>query len=423
MQFKRTVLPNGVRVITVPMAGNPTVTVMINVATGSYYEDQKESGISHFLEHMCFKGTEKRPTAKIIATELDSIGANYNAFTTTEMTGYYAKADVRHFSKIADVVADIYLNSIFPESEIEKEKGVVIGEIDMYADDPQEKVSDALRVHMYKGEPAERDVLGTKETVSTITRDDLLMYRKSQYKASNTVITIAGGISEDEMLSWAKDSLGKTEDGEIKLELVTRDRIQTKSEIVFIDKDTDQAHIMMAWRTFDRKSPDRFAAHIIKAILRAGMSSRLFTKLRDEMGSGYYIHAIHAINFSFGRFIIGTGTKAERVPEIILAIISETEKLKTEAVSAIELEKVKEYMKAHLMMSLETSDGVTDFFADQEVLADKIRTPAEFEEIFSKITIDDVMRVSRIIFDSQKLTVAVIGNGLNKTAVSKAIGA
>lgn len=423
MNFKRTVLSNGVRVITIPMPGNPTVTVMINVATGSYYEEPYQSGISHFLEHMCFKGTTKRPSPKAIATELDSIGAHYNAFTTTEMTGYFAKADARHFGRIADVVADIYLNSIFPEAEIEKEKGVVLGEIDMYADEPQEKVSDALRIHMYRGEPAERDVLGTKETVKAITRDDLLAYRKSQYKASNTIVTIAGGVPEAEMLSWVKQSLGAIEDGEVKPELATKDRVQLAPETVFVDKDTDQAHIVMAWRTFDRLSADRFTAHLIEAILRAGMSSRLFTKLREEMGSGYYVRASHSMTRSFGRFIIATGTTAERASEIISAIVSETEKLKKEPVSPAELDKVREYIRSHLLMDLETSERVADFFTDQEILSDKIRLPKEFDDIFSKITAEEIMRLANIVFDNQKLSVAVIGHNLDEAAVSKALTA
>ena len=173
MKHSKTTLPNGARIVTVPMKDNPTVTVMVTVGTGSYYEEPNEAGLSHFLEHMCFKGTVKRPSSRIITTELDSMGASYNAFTSVESTGYYAKAAACHFEKISDIVSDIYLNSTFPEGEISKEKGVVMGEIDMYADDPQDKVSDALHDHMYKGEPAQRSVLGTKETVGSISRDDL----------------------------------------------------------------------------------------------------------------------------------------------------------------------------------------------------------------------------------------------------------
>ena len=419
MQFKRTILPNGVRVVTVPMKDNPTVTVMIRVSTGSYNEEPHQSGISHFFEHMCFKGTAKRPTPRILSTELDSIGAGYNAFTTNEMTGYYAKADTKHFGKIADIVADIYMNSIFPEDEIEREKGVVLGEIDMYADDPQTKISDALAAYMYAGEPAGRHVLGTKETVKAITRADLLAYRASQYRGPNTIVTIAGGISEEAMLTWARESLGSIASEDAKPEIATREKAQAGPETFFIDKDTDQAHIVMSWRTFNRMSPDRFVANLIQGLLQAGMSSRLFIRLREEMGSGYYISAHNSMHLSYGRFVAATGTTAERAPEIIAAIIQEMDRLKTELVSVEELAKIREIIRAYTLMSLETSDNVADFFADQEILADKIRLPEEFDVIFSKITSEDIKRVANVLFDNKKLTVAVIGKGIDKEAVSK----
>ncbi len=421
MKFTKTILPNGVRVITAPMAGNPTVTVMINVATGSHHETPEQSGISHFLEHMCFKGTEKRPTARDISTELDSIGASYNAFTGSEVTGYWAKADVRHFAKIADVVSDVYKHSIFPVAEIEKEKGVVMGEIDMYGDDPQEKISEALVKHMYKGEPASRDVLGTKETVKAITRDDLIAYKKSQYTPKNTVIAIAGGIDEEEMLSWARQTFSDLKDAESRPGLPTKDRIQEGPELVSLEKDTDQAHIILSWRTFDRKHPDRYVASMVRNILRAGMSSRLFIKLREELGSGYYIGAHHGTSKTFGRFYISTGTAHARVPEIVDAILKETDRIKYELVSVQELEKVKEYRRAHLRMGLETSDDVADFLVDQEVIKNDIYTPEKFDEIYSKITAEDIQRVAATLFDSKKLTVGVIGKGIDLAALKKVL--
>lgn len=417
----KTTLPNGVRIVTIPMQGNPTVTVMINVATGSFYETAEQSGLSHFLEHVCFKGTVKRPTPRDITTELDSIGAVYNAFTSRQMTGYWAKADVRHFLKIADVCADIFKNSVFPEAEIKKEKGVVKGEIDMYADDPQEKISEALIKHMYKGEPAERDVLGTKETVSAITREVIVAYRTSQYTGPNTVITIAGGIDEKEMIAWAAQTFSDLSNALPKPEFPTHDREQAGPETVFVDKDTDQAHIILAWRTFPHAHKDIYIARIIRNILRGGMSSRLFIKLREEMGSGYYIGAGHHTYKSFGSFSIATGTTSERVAEIIDAILKETERLKTELVSDTELSKIKEFIRAHRIMGLETSDDVADFYADQEVIDGLMRTPADFEKIYSAITAEDIMRVSKTLFDSKKLTVAAIGKGIDKEGVKKVL--
>ncbi|MEN9621666.1 MAG: hypothetical protein RLZZ67_100 [Candidatus Parcubacteria bacterium] len=421
MHPTKTTLPNGVRIVTIPMQGNPTVTVMINVATGAFYETAEQSGLSHFLEHVCFKGTVKRPSPRDITTELDSIGAVYNAFTSRQVTGYWAKADVRHFLKIADVCADIFKNSVFPEAEIKKEKGVVMGEIDMYADDPQEKISEALIKHMYKGEPAERDVLGTKETVGAITRDAIVAYQKSQYTGPNTVITIAGGIGEKEMIAWATETFSDLSNIPAQPEFLTHDREQAGPETVFIDKDTDQAHIILSWRTFPHESNDRYVARVITNILRGGMSSRLFIKLREEMGSGYYIGAGHHTYKSFGSFAISTGTTSERVVEIIDAILKETEKLKNELVSDTEFSKIKEFMRAHRIMGLETSDDVADFYADQEVINGTMLEPSDFEKIYEAISLEDIMRVARIIFDSKKLTVAVIGKGIDKEGIKKVL--
>jgi len=417
MQCTKTILPNGVRIITIPMQGNPTATVMINVATGSFYESSEQSGISHFLEHACFKGTEKRPSPREIAHELDSIGALYNAFTSHEQTGYWVKADVRHFIAIGDICADIFKNSIFPKAEIEKEKGVIIGEIDMYADDPQEKISNALTKHMYAGEPAERDILGTKETVSSFTRESLVAYRTSHYTGSNTVVTIAGGISEADMISWARNTFSDISPTPAPSEYETRDREQVGPETVFIDKDTDQAHIIVSWRTFPRSHPDRYIARSIASILKSGMSSRLFIRLREEMGAGYYISAQHHTHKSFGMFSVSTGTKSDRVTEIVAAIVDETKKLQTTLVSQTELDKVKESMRAHMVMALETSDDVADYCAGQEVIRGEIKTPEEYEKIYKNITAEDIQRVARIMFNPQKCTVAVIGNNLDKEGV------
>ncbi|MDP1625345.1 MAG: pitrilysin family protein [bacterium] len=423
MKHTRTILKNGTRVITVPMPANPTVTVFVGVGTGGFYEDPEKSGISHFLEHMCFKGTTKRPAATAISTELDNMGSVYNAFTDQEITAYYAKADIKHFEKVADIVSDIYLDSIFPDKEIAKEKGVVLGEIDMYNDDNQEKVADALRIHMYKGEPAERSVIGTKETVSSITRDDLIKYRSCQYKAANTAVIIAGGVEETKMLSWAEKAFAKADEGVIGPEFATRDRVQEGPEEVYLDKETDQAHILVSWRTFNKSHPDRYIASVIRAILVGGMSSRLFVRLRDELGSGYYVSASHETRRSFGNFTIATGTTHSRVPEIAAAILAEAKKLCDEDVPNHELAKVKEIMRAGKLMGLETSDSVAEFFGVQEITSDKIRTPEEIDAIIAAITPTDVRRVANFMFDPKKLTFAAIGKGIDKSAVSKALTA
>ncbi len=417
MKPTKTTLSNGVRIVTIPMTGNPTVTVLLYVATGSFYERPERAGLSHFLEHMCFKGTLKRPSPRDITEELDSIGASYNAFTSCEETGYWVKSDVRHFDTITDVVSDIVKNSTFPESEIEKEKGVVKGEIDMYADEPQEKLYKALAQHMYQGEPAEREVLGTKETVSSFTRSIIKAYRDSQYVGKKLVVTIAGGVSEQMMVDWATQTFKDIPDTKPLSLLATRDREQKLPETVFVDKDIDQAHVVLTWRAFDSNHKDRFILRIIRAILRGGMSSRLFVKLREEMGAGYYVSASTNLYKTFGNFMIGTGTTAERVPEIISAILGEIQKIQNHTVSDKEFTKVKEFIRAHRVMGLETSDDIAHFYGGQEVSKGEMLSPKEFDDIYNAITSADIQRVAREVFVPQRLTCAVIGKNIDTEAV------
>ena len=409
MQFKKHILPNGVRVILVPMKDNPTVTFGMYACTGSLYETDEQAGISHFLEHMCFKGTKKRPTPRDISLELDSIGARYNAYTWLEKTCYWAKAGAEHFEKIADVVSDIYLNSVFPEDEMKKEKGVVLGEIDMYNDDPKSKVDDILMAHMYANTPAARPTIGSKETVSAITRSALVLYRDNQYKAENTVIAVAGGLSEKEMLAVAEKIGAKVKAGTWSAQKETKDKKQTAPEIKIFTKDTDQAHLIVAFRSFDRFDKDVYIANGIANILHSGMSSRLFTRLREQMGSGYYVTAANMPFADFGSFYIATGTTPERVTEIVTAILEEVARMKNELVKKDELLKVQEIVRAGLKMGLESSDDVMEFFADQEVARKDIKTPEEYEKIISAITAKDIQRVAKRIFVNDTLNLAVVG--------------
>jgi predicted Zn-dependent peptidase len=275
---------------------------------------------------------------------------------------------------------------------------------------------------MYKGETAERDILGTKATVRAIARDSLVSYRDSQYTGPNTIVTIAGGIPADAMLSWASRAFSQMPNREARPRFPTYDKVQTGPETVFVEKDTDQAHLVMAWRTFNREHPDIYVAGLIQRILRGGMSSRLFMRLREEMGAGYYIGANNALLSTFGRFTVSTGTTPERVPEIVAAIRSEIGRLKSELLSPAELSKVKEQRRASMLMSLETSDDVADFYADQDIYYGCIKTPQELDAIYSRITAEDIKRVANVMFDDMKLTVAAIGKGIDKEAVAQVLG-
>src|SRR3989339_1199866 len=213
MQFSKKVLQNGLRVVTIPMKDNPTVTVLVLVEAGSKYEERKVNGISHFLEHMCFKGTIKRPKAVDISKELDALGSQYNAFTAQEYTGYYAKSDAKHFKKIFEIVSDIYLNSTFPEAEMHKEKGVIIEEINMYEDLPNRHVQDLVMELLYKDQPAGWSIAGEKKNILNMKRDDFVAYKKAHYLPEATVLVVAGAVTEKEVLREAKKIFGDIKQG------------------------------------------------------------------------------------------------------------------------------------------------------------------------------------------------------------------
>ncbi|MCX6718951.1 MAG: pitrilysin family protein, partial [Candidatus Taylorbacteria bacterium] len=292
MQFNKTTLKNSLRVITVPMADNPSVTVLVVVEAGSKYETKEINGISHFLEHMVFKGTTKRPSAIDISKELDGIGANYNAFTSQEFTGYYAKADVRHTDKILDVVSDMYLDPLFDAAEMEKEKGVIVEEIRMYQDLPQRHVQDIFTELLYGDQPAGWNVAGTEANVRSFSRDALVKYREEHYVSGATTVIVAGSFDEVAMMGKIERAFSQisTDKGSGKLKVIEKQG-EPKIEISF--KETDQTHLVIGARAFpilDERVP---VMTILSTILGHGMSSRLFSKMRDQLGICYYIKADH----------------------------------------------------------------------------------------------------------------------------------
>src|SRR3989344_3446299 len=290
MTFKKTVLDNGLRVITAPQPDNPAVTILVLVEAGSEYETKEINGLSHFLEHLCFKGTEKRPKAIDIAGELDGIGAFYNAFTSQEFTGYFAKAEAKHLGKILDVVSDIYLNSVFDSKEIDKERGVIIEEINMYEDLPMARVHYLFLELLYGDQPAGWNIVGEKENIRALNREDFISYREKHYLAGRTIVVVAGDIKEDEVIAKIENIFRGSPTGR-ELKKSKPDERQEKPELLVKYKESDQTHLILGVRGCDVFDKRRFAAEIIADILGGGMSSRLFQKIREEMGAAYYVNA------------------------------------------------------------------------------------------------------------------------------------
>lgn len=405
---KKKTFKNGLRVVTVPMSDNPTVTVFVLVGTGSDYEDKKVNGISHFLEHMCFKGTTKRPTAQAISHELDALGCQYNAFTSHEMTGYYAKSDAKNFKKIFDIISDIYLNSTFPEAEIEKEKGVIVEEINMYEDMPQNHVQDMFQEVLYGDQPAGWNVAGTKDNVRAMTREDFVKYKASHYVAEGTVIIVAGSITHDEVYKEAVKHFGHVHTGKKGSKIKTKD-IQLQPKVLLKNKVTDQTHFVLGVRTFPLTDKRNSILSVLSGILGAGMSSRLFIKLREDMGVAYYVRAYNDASLDHGSFQISAGVNNSRTEEVLKEVLKECSILMREKVKEEELNKVKSMLIGNMKLSLEATDDIASFYGTQELMKKEIKTLNDKIKDIKKVTSNDILKMANLIFKDNNLNLAIIG--------------
>ncbi|MBU3668667.1 MAG: insulinase family protein [Candidatus Taylorbacteria bacterium] len=405
---KKKTLTNGLRYLYIPMKNTETVLAMVLVGTGADFETKIESGLAHFLEHMCFKGTVKRPTAKDIALEFDRIGADYNAFTGRAYTGYYARAHKKHGAKIIEMVSDIYLNSVFPEDEIKKEQGVVIQEMNMYMDDPQYRVQKLSSELLYGDQPAGRDIIGTKETVSSFNRDNLLKYHSGQYTAKNTVVIVAGNIAEKSADTDIQKLFGTLKSGK-KNQFQKTSVSQNQPQVSIQYKETDQTHLVLSFRGFDFRDKRVQAGKSLIAALSGGMSSRLYHKMREELGICYYVYANLNTGFDTGELTVSAGVSNDRVGEAIQGIVEELVKIKKEGVTEHEMEKVREYRLSGLVLHLETVEDYANFFGREEVVKGKFSLPKTRADEISSITSKQVHMVAKDLIQAQKANLAIVG--------------
>lgn len=408
MQYKKTTLKNGLRIITVPMKEAKAVTVMTLVSAGSDYEQKEINGLSHFLEHMCFQGTVNRPKTGEISRELDALGAQSNAFTSKEYTGYWAKAQKKHLAKLIDIVSDIYLNSIFDKDAMEREKGVVIEEMKMYEDLPQVKVGEVFEELLYGDQPAGWPVIGLEKVVRDITKEKLLDYRKKHYVARGTIVVISGNFKEKETIKMASLAFEKIASSKKEKKVKTLES-QNEPKIKIQYKETDQAHIVVGFRSENLKYKDNHKISLLTTILGQGMSSRLFKRLRDDLGICYYVRASNDSFLDRGHFSIASGVSKERVNEALDAILEELRKIKEEAVSKEELVKAKEFKIGNMYLSLETSDAFADFYSFQELLDLPIKTPEEKAKKIQSVSAKDIQNMAKKFFVNKNLNLAVIG--------------
>lgn len=408
MHYEKLTLSNGLRVILAPMKEAATATVLITTATGSRYETKKENGLSHFLEHMFFKGTKKRPTALSISEELDAVGGEYNAFTSKDRTAYYAKVDAKHTEMALDIVSDIFLNSILPAEEIDRERGPILQELNMYEDTPVRHIGDVFEMLLYGEHPLGRDIIGTRENIKGFKRADFIRYLNRAYVASNVVVGIAGNFD----VAWAKEVIERDFSGMRTGKNPERKRIierQKAPAIRLQKKKTDQTHFILGVRTFDFSHEDRYVLAVLSTILGGGMSSRLFMAVRERRGLAYSVHTGTDAYHDAGYLATQCGVEHENLEKTIRVILDEYRRIREEIVPEKELVKAKEHIKGSMAMHLESSDDIVSFLVDQEALKGEIILPEERFAKIDAVSSEDIRRVAEMIFRPERLNLASIG--------------
>jgi predicted Zn-dependent peptidase len=405
--FERTQLRNGLRVVTAPMPQAKSVACFVMVAAGSRYETKETNGIAHFAEHMFFKGTSRRPTARDIAGEIDSIGGEFNAFTGKEYTGYYVKCAAEHRDVALDVLVDMLRNSKFDPEEIEREKGVIVEEMNMYFDTPRDFVDSVYDHLLYGDQPLGWDIIGTKETVRAATRETFLGYLDTWYRASRMVAGVAGNLGPD-LLPRLEELLGDVPNGSTPAPAGV-EVAQTGPRVRVHTKASDQAHLRFGVPSYPIEHPDRYALNLLATVLGGGMSSRLFTEVRERRGLAYYVYGYNQGYTDTGTLFSQAGVDITRIDDAIRTIAAEFARIAAEPVASDELEKARNYAKGRLVLSLEDPKGMIMFGLRGEVLEGKVREPDEVLAGLDAVTAEDVQRVAQDIVREDRLNLALIG--------------
>lgn len=410
MEYTRKVLTNGLRLLTVPMSSFESATVLVMVGAGSRYETKENNGISHFLEHMAFKGTTKRPTAMDIAGIIDGIGGEFNAFTGKETTGYYVKSSASHVELCVDLLSDMLQHSKLDTNELNKERGVITEEINMYEDTPMRKLGDIYEQLLYGDTPMGWDIAGTKEVIRNVNRNDFVKYMKTLYSPHNMTVVVSGGVNVLQVEEIVKKYFGEMK----RFDTLSFEKIkeeQMKPSILIKQKTTEQVHIAIGVRTVPLEHEDRYPLDLLAAILGGGMSSRLFHEVREKRGLAYYVRTSSDNYIDCGTLVSTAGVDPTRIEDAIKVIIEQYHEItKKDNIKPTELKKAKEFLKGHFVLELEDSRSVASFYAHQELLESKIYNPSEVNDKIDQVTTEDVQRVAAKYLTDKTLNLAIIGN-------------
>jgi predicted Zn-dependent peptidase len=405
--FERQTLPNGLRLLTAPVPQAQSVSCFVMLAAGSRYETRETNGIAHFSEHMFFKGTERRPTARDIAGEVDSIGGEFNAFTNKEYTGYYVRCAAEHRDIALDVIVDMLRHSRFDAKEIDREKGVIIEEMNMYYDTPRDFVDGVYEELIYGDHPLGWEVIGRKETVQGATRDTFLDYLGDWYKPSRMVVGIGGRIG-DGLTERIEELLGDLEDAPTgspppALPLPDGSRVKVHT------KQSDQAHICLGVRSRPIADPSRYIITVLTTVLGGGMSSRLFTEVRERRGLAYYIFTTNYSYTDTGSLYAQGGVDINRIDEAVGTVAQELKNMAATQVPEDELRKAKNFAKGRFVLQLESPHGLINFGLRREVLEGQAPEPEEVLTGIEAVTAEDVQQLAQELINDEAIRLAVIG--------------
>jgi predicted Zn-dependent peptidase len=406
--FRKTTLANGLRVLTAPMPHTRSVAVSVYVGAGSRYETPEQAGLAHFLEHLCFKGTEKRPTAQQISQEIDGVGGSINAATDRELTVFYCKVAQPYFELALDVLADLLRRPLFAPEEIEKERNVVIEELAMIADSPAQLVDLLLDETLWPGQALGRDVAGSEETVRGITRNMALDYLHAQYVPNNTIVSVAGAVTHEQVLAQVDHVFGDWSRG-VPAGWFPAVNGQRAPRAASKYKATEQAHISVAVHALPLHHPDRYALSLLSVILGEGMSSRLAQELRERRGLCYDVHSYCSFFLDAGSFTLYAGVDPSRAEETLSALLEELAKIRDKEVAADELDRAKALAKGRLLLRMEDTRAVSDWLGAQELLAGRVRTVDDVTALIDAVTAADMQRVARQLFIPDQLNLALLG--------------
>ncbi len=407
--YQRLKLKNGLQLILSPLKETKAVTILAMFPVGSRYEAKSTNGVSHFIEHLMFKGTKKRPTSLDITRELDSVGAEFNAFTSKDHTGYHIKISADEVELAFDILSDMLFNSVFDSAEIDKERGVIIEEINMYEDNPLMYIDSIFEQTVFSNHPLGWLISGPRQVIKDVSREDILKYKNQFYQPHNMVLTVAGNFDKTKVLNLTKKYFNQKSDQATKTNFAEFAAKQAAPRQSILFKDTEQVQVCLGFPAYSLADKEFFPITLMSVILGGNMSSRLFTSIREEHGLAYYVKAAPTFYQDTGAFVVQAGLRKEKVYDGIKLILAELKKFRDKGFTSKELKSAKEFLKGKLVLELEDSESVAEWYGKQQLLLGEIFTPEQRLKKILSVSAAEIKKVAASVIAQPKINLALIG--------------